>query len=182
MFLRNVAKIRTGVFAKPDRAGEILYLQAKHFDEFGNLASHPSPELKEDRSVGKHLLKPGDVLFAAKGTKNFAAVYSSELPAVASTTFFVLTSDSSVLLPEYLAWKLNDPSTLGMLKKNAIGSSLVSIPKSLLEDLEINIPSIEKQRLVVEIDRLSRIENGLRMKIAEHRQNLTRQLLADATR
>ena len=38
-----------------------------------------------------HILRQGDVLFAAKGTKNFAALYESKYhTAVASTSFFVI--------------------------------------------------------------------------------------------
>lgn len=182
MNLGEIVKIKTGVFAKPIPDGSISYLHAKHFDELGNLVSLPTPELEEDRLVAKHLLRSGDVLFAAKGARNFATVYTSEIPAVASTTFFVLSCDKSQLLPEYLAWKLNQPSTLNLLHRSAIGSSLVSIPKMLLEDIEITIPSIEKQQLVIEIDRLSKKENDLRTRIAELRQEKIRQQIAGAVK
>lgn len=180
MKLGEFVKIRTGVFAKPIPDGSISYLHAKHFDESGNLISFPVPELEDDRLVAKHLLRSGDVLFAAKGARNFATVYTGKIAAVASTTFFVLRCDKSKLLPEYLAWKLNDPSTLNLLQTSAIGSSLVSISKTSLEETEIKIPSLKQQKLVIEIDRLSKIENALRLKVAELRHDLTRQQLADA--
>ena len=42
-----------------------MYLQAKHFDESGKLHSTPHPDLRPDSITEKHMLKPGDVLFAA---------------------------------------------------------------------------------------------------------------------
>ncbi len=86
--LKHITNIQTGVFAKPLKEGEIVYLQAKHFDENGQLISFLHPDLLAESISGHHLLQAGDVLFAAKGTKNFAALYESKnLPAVASTFF-----------------------------------------------------------------------------------------------
>ena len=36
---KNITTIQTGVFAKPIPKGEIVYLQAKHFDENGELTN-----------------------------------------------------------------------------------------------------------------------------------------------
>lgn len=180
MKLGRAANIRTGLFAKPMPRGTIAYLQGKDFDDRGVPISTPEPELGWRKAVTKHLLKPGDILFAAKGTKNFAWVFRDDFPAVASTTFFVITIRDATLLPEYLAWKLNEPTTLAILQKYARGSSLVSIPKSLLEELDLDIPSVEKQKLVIEIDRLGRNEADLYLKIAALRQTLLRRQLADA--
>lgn len=89
--LKHITNIQTGVFAKPIKDGEIVYLQAKHFNENGQLIGLLHPDLLAESISGKHLLQPGDILFAAKGTKNFAAWYESKnLPAVASTSFFVI--------------------------------------------------------------------------------------------
>jgi type I restriction-modification system DNA methylase subunit len=76
--LKHITTIQTGVFAKPIQKGEIVYLQAKHFDENGELSEPLYPDLNAESKIHKHLLKKGDVLFAAKGTKNFAACYENE--------------------------------------------------------------------------------------------------------
>jgi len=76
--LKHIASIQTGVFAKPIQKGEIVYLQSKHFDENGELTEILYPDLNVDSKINKHLLEKGDVLFAAKGTKNFAAWYEDD--------------------------------------------------------------------------------------------------------
>jgi hypothetical protein len=115
--LTNIATLQTGLFAKPLSMGEVVYLQSKHFDEQGNLSANLHPDLSIEDISAKHLLRAGDVLFAAKGTKNFAAVYEEHnLPAVASTSFFVIRLLSSDVLPEYMAWFLNNPNTQASLK------------------------------------------------------------------
>src|SRR5690606_17499945 len=130
----------------PSGVGELVYLQAKHFDENGQVYSTLHPDLMAKDISEKHLLKGGDVLFAAKGTKNFAAVYENHnAPAVASTSFFVLRLTEKKILPEYLAWFLNSHFTQTLLKAQAIGTSIPSISKQVLGDMEIAVPRIETQ-------------------------------------
>jgi len=179
--LSHIATIHTGVFAKPVSKGDVVYLQARHFDEFGALTSALHPDLQASKTTEKHLLRPGDVLFAAKGAKNFAAVYESQNPAaVASTTFFVIRLLDHTILPAYLAWVLNNPTSQKILKGNAIGSAMVSISKTVLEKLEIALPSIQQQQCILEIARLSKKENSIVLKLAELRQQHIQQQLINA--
>lgn len=164
--IQDIATLQTGLFAKPLAIGEVVYLQAKHFDEQGNLSATLHPDLSKEDFSQKHLLRAGDVLFAAKGTKNFAAVYEAHnLPAVASTSFFVIRLFDSNVLPEYLAWFLNNQSTQVSLKAQAMGTSIPSISKVVLEELEIPVPTIEKQKSVVAISKLRWQEKNILSKL-----------------
>ena len=165
-FLKAVSRIQTGLFAKPKAVGEVVYLQSKHFAEHGNLSSTLHPDLSIKDISEKHLLCAGDILFAAKGTKNFAAVYEEHnLPAVASTSFFVIRLLDSKVLPEYLAWFLNNPNTQALLKAQAMGTSIPSISKLVLEELEIPVPTIEMQKSVVAISKLRWQEKNIYNKL-----------------
>lgn len=176
--LADIADIRTGIYARPETDGEILYYQSKHFDGSGTLNYPLWPELKADETVTKHLLKPGEILFAAKGDKNFGAVFSGTQPAVASPTFLVLNLKDESILPTFVAWYLNEPETLAFLRRNALGSAMVSVPKSLLEKLTIPIPPHAVQQKIVQAWLLSTEEHRLRLKIADLRSSLVQQLLA----
>lgn len=164
--LKNLTHIQTGLFAKPSGKGGLVYLQAKHFDENGHLISILHPDLDLEGISKKHLLKDGDVLFAAKGTKNFAVVFENyNEPSVASTSFFVLRITNEIILPQYLVWMLNNTTTQTLLKGQAIGTAIPSISKRILENLEINVPNIEKQKLILQIKKLLNKEKSLKMKI-----------------
>jgi hypothetical protein len=167
--LKNIASIQTGIFAKPIVPGEIVYLQAKHFDENGLISATLHPDLKASNLTERHLLKHGDVLFAAKGTKNFATWYESKnQPAVASTSFFVirLTVDIKItVLPEFLVWLLNHQVSQKYLKGRAIGTSIVSISKSVLGELEISIPDLQTQKAILKITKLSNERKRLKHQI-----------------
>ena len=209
--LKHIATIQTGLFAKPIAKGDIVYLQAKHFDENGQLKTSLHPDLKVDTITDKHMLRHGDVLFAAKGTKNFAAWFDPSMfqnhlsendnmrtlsdqnkindtekktnqPAVASTSFFVIRMQqdfSNKILPEFLVWLINHPTTQKLLKGKAIGSSIVSISKTVLEELEISIPNIETQKVILKITNLRNTEIKLKKQIDSLReQQIQSKLLA----
>lgn len=158
-----------------------MYLQAKHFDEFGQLLSALYPDLMAEGISEKHLLKHGDILFAAKGTKNFAAVYENyNQEAVASTSFFVIRLTDKKVLPEYLAWFLNSFPTQTLLKGQAIGTSIASISKVVLEELEISIPNIETQKTVLQITKLRNREKALKQEIETLREKQIQQQIINA--
>lgn len=179
--LKHITSIQTGVFAKTISKGEIVYLQAKHFDENGEISETLYPDLDADSKIEKHLLKKGDVLFAAKGTKNFAAWYENDsMPAVASTSFFVIRLQVPNILPGYLTWFLNHPNTQIFLKGKARGTSIASISKAVLQDLEISVPDIEKQKLILTIYQLRNKEKNIKQQIETLREQQIQQQLINA--
>jgi restriction endonuclease S subunit len=179
--LKHISSIQTGVFAKPVQKGEIVYLQAKHFNENGELAETLYPDLEADSKIQKHLLKKGDVLFAAKGARNFAAWYENDtMPAVASTSFFVIRLNDKTVLPGYLVWFLNHPGTQTLLKGQARGSSIASISKAVLSELEIPVPTIQKQKLILQLYKLRNKEKNLKQQIENLREKEIQHLLIKA--
>ncbi len=161
-----------------------MYLQSKHFNENGQLHSLLHPDLKANKITEKHLLKHGDVLFAAKGTKNFAAWYESKnQPSVASTSFFVIRVQenfSNKILPEFLVWAINHPAAQKFLKGKAMGTSIVSISKSVLEELEISIPDVQTQKAILKISQLHNTEKRLKQQIETLREKQIQQQIINA--
>lgn len=182
--LGHIATIQTGIFAKPIAEGEIVYLQAKHFDINGKLNSILHPDLKQGNLTEKHLLGEGDILFAAKGTKNFAALYENEKqPAVASTSFFVIRIQGGFrnkILPEFLVWLINHPNLQNFLKAKAIGTSIVSISKTVLEELEISIPNLQTQKAILKIKELRNTEIKLKQQIEILREKQIQQQIINS--
>lgn len=182
--LQEIASIHTGIFAKPVFSAEIVYIQAKHFDGKGNLISPLHPDLNQEDISENHLLKHGDILFAAKGTKNFAACYENKnQSAVASTSFFVIRIQGNfrdIILPEYLRWYLNNPNSLKFLKGRAIGSSMVSISKTVMEELEITIPDLQTQKSILNITLLRSKEKFLNNKIETLKEKQIQQQIINA--
>lgn len=179
--LHDITTIQSGIYVTTEFSGEVVYLQANHFNEEGQLSTVLNPNLFLTNQTERHLLKHGDVLFAAKGTKNFAAVYEAHNGlCVASSTFLVvrITEDASkTILPEFLAWYINNPTTQKWLKGKAIGSALPSISKSALLEMEVSIPSIEKQQAILKINSLRNQERTIQNQLIRLREQYIQQLL-----
>lgn len=183
--LKNIAHIQTGVFRKPYQEGDVKYLQAKHFNESGKLISpkYRIQTIKRESVLEKHFLLNNDILFAAKGDKNFAFLYQQELgTATASSTFFVIRIYNSNVLPEYVVWYLNHSNTQHYLKVQAKGSALPSVTKKSLGDLKISVPALEKQRKILALNELIEKENALTQKIIEKKTALFQNVMYNSTK
>jgi restriction endonuclease S subunit len=181
-YLRDIAQIKSGVFAKPGLEPVLYYLKGSDFDDAGELNEVVEPSLENRPDLAKHLLSNRDVLFAAKGRQFFAAVYTGRFaPAVASTTFFVIKVDEAKILPEFLAWYLNHPETNSFLSAASRGSSIPMVPKSMLEEMLIPVPDIQTQQKIVALSVLQKRRKGLALKIeslkTEYINNITYQII-----
>jgi restriction endonuclease S subunit len=176
--IKDIMTVQTGVYLKETPGNKIRYLQVKHFDNTGQYLD-AFPTIALNSKVEKYLLSDGDLLFAAKGFANFCAVYNKEWgEAMASSSFLVLKiKNKSKILPEFLAWTLNRNDILVEFRIQTAGSVMPSVTKVMLEELEIEVPAIDRQQIVISIARLQRRERELRDKIADLRNNLVNDLL-----
>jgi restriction endonuclease S subunit len=83
-------------------------------------------------------------------------------------------------LPGYLTWFLNHPDTQVLLKGHARGTSMASISKAVLAELEIPIPNIQKQELVLKIFKFRNKEKNLKQQIETLREKEIQHLLINA--
>lgn len=77
-------------------------------------------------------------------------------------------------MPEYLAWYINQPSAQAHIKAHQRGSYVPLVPKDALNDLEVAVPPIEIQRVIVELERLRVKEEELQKALCERRAELIR--------
>ncbi|MCK9424306.1 MAG: restriction endonuclease subunit S [Bacteroidales bacterium] len=163
----DIASIQTGIYAKPDPVGEVLYIMGRHFNSDKKIDPAIQPELQLNDKTKKHLLRTGDILVASKGYNLFSIVFHPlKYPAVASSMFIILKlHDPQIILPEYLAWHLNHPKTQKILSGSSKGTALRSITKDIIGNLEIPIPPVQKQRALLNAMSLLAREAQLKSKI-----------------
>lgn len=134
------------------------------------------PELQLTDRLERHLLRVGDVLIAAKGTRLFAACIGEDLGlAVASSSFMIariFESWTEKLLPPYLTWYLNQPECLNVIKASSRGSSLPSVPKSVIEKLLIPVPSLKVQQTILAVQNLRDQQKKFELKLQELKDQL----------
>ncbi len=171
--LKDIANIRTGVHLKQSPRPNSIYHQVSDYDYYGTLLHALSP-LVEVSGNSKHKLIDNDILFAAKGTKNFAVIYKDNaVQSYASPSFIIIQlKECSTILSEYITWYLNLPSSIFKLQRSAKGSSILSITKETIENFEITLPSPEKQRVILELSKLQKREQYLYSSIAIKQKQL----------
>jgi restriction endonuclease S subunit len=117
-------------------------------------------------------LKPGDVLFSARGQRNIAVCLDQPpSKAVCSPHFFLIrVTDDKSALPEFLAWQINLPSAQQYFAQSATGSYIKSIRRQVLERLTLLIPSLDRQRLLVRLARTAQREKAILERLIENRR------------
>jgi restriction endonuclease S subunit len=167
--VKNIASLQSGIYVNVStaRGDTIYYLQVRHWNKQRNWSHLVRPELRKENKFNKNYLKPGDILLATKGTDLFAAVYDGYYsPAIASSVFTVLRiKDTNTVLPAYLQWYLNHPSTTKKLTAASKGTSMPMITRDIIEQLELPIPSLEKQRMILLAQDMQRRAMQLRSRI-----------------
>jgi len=181
--LKDIAEISSGTYQKEVADGDLLYLQVKDFKSSYLANGELKPSIADSCKITKYTLVDNDLLFAAKGTSNFCAIYNEVMgKAVASSAFFVIRIKKATVLHKYICWYINTPNILKKLQLNAVGSVIPSITKEMLADLEINIPSIAIQRKIIICSQLQEKEHVLRAQIAERTKQLIDLQLANAAK
>ncbi|MDQ2773085.1 MAG: hypothetical protein M3Y54_21585 [Bacteroidota bacterium] len=139
MLISDIADVAAGIHISPAEANAegyqpldqpLNYFQLSNITDDGLRASdHPPTCLTTaPPAAQRRLLKAGDVLLPAKGARLMAAaVAESWLPAVAASSFYVITlRDHTHCLPEFLALVLNLPATREELRRRV--SSAITAP------------------------------------------------------
>ncbi len=128
-------------------------------------------------------LKPGDILFMARGARNFS-VLIDKLPdsVLAAACFFVVRISNFEILPEYLCWYLNQLPVEEYLKRfSGRGVHMPVVKRAVLESIDIPLPPVKTQKQVSEINKLLQKEQDLYKKLAEKRKNLLTEICLKAT-
>jgi len=174
----SFVEIQTGFqFRKkiePDPNGNCQVIQIKDFDEARNLQFGQLSRVSL-QSVPEHaLVKKGDVLFLARGHKNFAVPIRVDLEkAVAASYFFILKITNEKLTPEFLAWFINSPVAQSFLNSQAKrGTHMPLIPKSAFSELPVPLPSLERQSKIIQLNKLAQEEQVLSEALAAKRSQL----------
>lgn len=173
--LKDIAAIQTGVYLKSAPSPDTCYLQVNDFDEEGNIRPTVRPTTTVSSKAARHLLTKSDLLLAAKGDKNFCTTTPTQLgPCVASPSFLIIRIDDATrVLPEYVCGFLNLPTTQQLLNAQSKGTSIVSLSKTDIKELEVPLPPLERQRACIALTRLHRREQALYKAIAERRRQIT---------
>ena len=187
MRLPDVCAIQTGYTARSrldPAAGGVLASQLRDIATDGRIDAEHLTRVDLGHIGDRYFVRSGDVLFRSRGDHNTASALDERFaePAVAVLPLMVLRANRSLVTPEYLAWAINQPEAQRQFDVAARGTSIRMVPKSSLDDLEIDLPDLETQRRIVMTDELAAREATLMRLLADRKRDLTNRLLAESAR
>ena len=155
------------------------------FSEGGGVAVIQMKDLLDDNTVGcddlvridldavkeHQLAQRGDLVFRSRGHVTTAAVLLEDpgKAVVAAPLLRIRVTKPDKILPEYLNWYISQLDAQIFLTSRAKGTVQKMISKQAIEDLEVALPSLEKQKNIVELAMLSAREQTLLHSLADKR-------------
>jgi hypothetical protein len=189
MLLSKLAKIQSGHHSRgkiePREDGSHFILQARDVDV--QRLSYRLERLIRFNPVMSRtdwILKTDDILFMARGARNFS-VLIQQLPnsVLAAAYFFILRISNKIVLPAYLCWYLNQAPLEHYLNRySGRGVHMPVVRRSVLENIEVPVPALEIQKKIVEVEKLMRQEQELLNKLAEKRKKLVTEACLEAVK
>lgn len=153
--VNEIVEVRSGytfrkATAEPE-AGELLGLHIGDIRHASVIDPSQLAHIELQSSGRPTLLMAGDVVLAAKGSHNRAALFLDEhRQVVPSNQFLVLSIRNRQLTsPAFLCWMLNYENTQKKLAEYRTGTNIFSISKKALQSLELALPSIEAQEKIL---------------------------------
>ncbi|MCS4189428.1 hypothetical protein GGP51_000892 [Salinibacter ruber] len=126
-----------------------------------------------------HFLRSGDILIVGRGVHRTALLADDPPPqTVADRTFFVARPDQEQVEPAFLAWYLNERRAQHYLQSHSRGTNIQTIKKSALERLPVQVPPLDTQERIADIQALVRREQKLVSEWMNRRSELARAVMA----
>lgn len=185
MRLADACTIHTGYTARgrlePTTAGGVLAIQLRDISPDGLVDPERLTRVQLEDLADRYFVRAGDVVFRSRGERNTASALDERLrePALAVLPLMVLRPNRNVVTPAYLAWAINQPPAQRHFDIAARGTNIRMIPRSSLDDLELDVPDIETQERIVVIDALAERERELTQLAAETRRKMMSLILVD---
>lgn len=151
--------------------GNFKVIQMKDIDENSHLDVRGLVPVSLPEVNNMHRVEKGDVLFRSRGRVNTATLVDAELVGVVvAAPLLCIRVKKDKVMPEYLAWYINQPGPQGYLSSQATGTISRMINIKAVEAMEIEIPPLEQQKRMVAIAQLANREQELLQQLAKKRK------------
>lgn len=183
--LKDIADIQAGYSFRegiaPVEGGSVRVIQIKDIGAFGDLLKDDLVSVKADNLKRDFFVRSGDVLLTTRGVSRRAAAIDEELQStIFVAQIFAVRNLENGILPEYLAWYLNQSPAQEHFDTFTSGATIQNVRKEVLAALPVDVPSIETQRIVLKIVELRRREMSLIGEINNKRTDLVNESLMRA--
>ncbi|NMA41901.1 MAG: restriction endonuclease subunit S [Oligosphaeraceae bacterium] len=174
--IKNIARVQMGysfrsrIEAAVDGNVSVIQMKDLSNDNTVNCSDLVSVDLSSVKV--HHLAQKGDLVFRSRGLLTTSAVLLEDpgKAVVAAPLLRIRVTKPDKVLPEYLNWYIGQRKAQIFLASRAGGTAQKMISKETIEDLDVALPSLETQKSIVELARLSAREQTLLRELAGKRE------------
>ncbi len=182
--LINIANIQSGYsfrskISKKDN-GNIQLIQMKDLNEQFKVNTKDLDKIEIPDIRNDYLMKKNDLIFKSRGLDTKASILDKDINnTILAAPLIRIRIKNKNVLPEYVLWYINELPAQTFINRRAKGTFQKMITKQVLEDLEIEIPEIEKQKKILEIFHLANKESSLLEELAKKKKRYISKILLD---
>ena len=187
--LKDIATVSSGVTFRSrieaSRDGDVRVIQMKDLGDDNFVHLSESIHIDRAKLRPNQLARSGDIIFRSRGQTNTAALLNEDAEnTIVAAPLFRVRPDIQKVVPEFLLWWINQLSSQAYLASRSKGTMVQMVSKQGLEDLEVNLPSLEKQVKIADFFSLSMREQQLLEEIknrkAIHTQGILMQMASES--
>ena len=136
---------------------ELWFINGNNLDNGKIVITENTKEVSQE-AYNKHFIdiKKGSILLSINGTIGKTAYYNEEKVILGKSVAYFNIIEPDKILKEYLYFYLQSQDALNYYELSKTGSTIKNLGLKALRDMNIPLPSIEKQKEIVEI--LSRFD------------------------
>ncbi|MDA8133536.1 MAG: restriction endonuclease subunit S [Desulfobacteraceae bacterium] len=174
--LKEITSIQMGYSFRSrlesSEGGGVAVIQMKDLLDDNTVGCDDLVRIDLDAVKAHHLAQRGDLVFRSRGSLTTAAVLLEDpgKAVVAAPLLRIRVTKPEKVLPEYLNWYISQRDAQIFLTSRAKGTVQKMISKQAIEELEVTLPSLEKQKNIVELAALSAREQTLLHTLADKRE------------
>ena len=181
--LNEIATIQMGFSFRSklnqNEKGNVSIIQMKDFADGNLINCDYLLKIKDSKIKDSHLVKDKDIIFKSRGLsiESAIALNISGKVIVAAPLFRIRVNDANNILPEYLNWYISQGNAQSFFRRMTEGSALKMVNKKSLGDLEVEIPSLEKQKQIIELSTLANKEDAIMKELLNKKKKYISKIL-----
>lgn len=181
--LKKIASVQMGYSFRtrlePNNAGNVAVIQMKDLTDDNSVDRQNITFIELNDLKDHHRVEQNDLVLRSRGQTNTAALVNVQLgSSVVAAPLLRIRIKRNSVLPAYLCWFINQPSSQAFIQSKATGTAVRMVGKSVIDELDVVIPSVEVQQRIVMLEKLSSQEQRLMSELSvKKRQLMSRVLL-----
>lgn len=181
--IKNIATVQMGYSFRSrlevSTTGDVAVIQMKDLRQDNTVDCSGLMKIDMDGVKKHHLARKGDLIFRSRGLVTTAAILLEDpkMAVVAAPLLRIRISNPDIILPEYLNWYIGQRDAQMYLTSRAKGTTQTMISKEVIEELDVELPSLEKQKHIVELAALAAREQVLLTTLTDKRDQHIRAIL-----